>query len=440
MNDPQADWLSVDDARERIMETVDPLPAEMLPLDQTLGHVLTESIISQIDLPLWDNSGMDGFAVRAADVLGASPSTPIELRLLEEVAAGAFPSRRVQSGTAIRVMTGAPLPDGADCVVRVEHTGGGNEIGSMVRVLSDADAYSNVRQRGEDLRSGGVVLPAGSVMRPAAIGAAAAVGRSQLSVHRRPLVAIASSGDELVPVDRFAEVAAGRRIVSANDYSLAAQARDAGMQVRSLGIARDDPGALYQLLLGARGCDALVTTAGISVGAHDHTRAVLEQLDLAVDFWRVRMKPGSPVAFGRVGALGGIPWFGLPGNPVSAMVTFELFVRPALLRMAGHQAVYRPVVEVEVGKALSLPPSLTHFVRVRLSRQPGEGWRAQPTGPQGSAILTSMVAADALLVIPEGVGSVERRAKATALLLEGAPLQREAGYSSSSSNQSRNVT
>lgn len=441
MADRDADWLSVDDARMCIMGTVRPLPSEVLPLDRTLGRVLAEPIVSSVDLPPWDNSSMDGFAVRAADIGGASPEAPVELQLLEDIAAGRFPTRTVRSGTASRVMTGAPIPEGADSVVRVEHTDGGSG-GGRVRVLNDLDAGGNVRRRGEDLRAGDVVLPAGCVMRPAAVGVAAGVGRSQLSVYRRPLVAIASSGDELVPVDRFGEVAAGRRIVSTNDYSLSAQTRDAGMEVRSLGIAPDDPDELYELLLGARGCDALVTTAGISVGAHDHTRAVLERLGVSVEFWRVRMRPGSPLAFGRIEALGGIPWFGLPGNPVSAMVTFELFVRPALLRMAGHEAPFRPVVEVEVGSPLALTPQLTHFSRVRLTPKSGGGWLAHPTGPQGSGILTSIVAADALLVVPEGVGSIEPGNVASAILLNGSPLEREPGYSSSSSssNQSRSVT
>src|SRR5690606_37600608 len=217
-----------------------------------------------------------------------------------------------------------------------------------------------------------------------------------LLVHRRPVVALASSGDELVEVDAFDEVLAGRKIVASNGYSLAAQLRESGMGVRHLGISGDDPQALLDLLLGARGCDALVTTAGISVGAHDHTRSVLESLGLRVDFWRVKMKPGSPVAFGWVDGLGGIPWFGLPGNPVSAMVTFELFVRPALLRLAGHQALFLPTEAVRVTEPYTKSPGQTHFVRVRLGREES-GYAASLTGNQGSGILSSMAAADALL-------------------------------------------
>jgi molybdopterin molybdotransferase len=430
MTPSAADWLSVADARARVLEALPRLPPEIRPLDACVGRVLAETIHSPLDLPPWDNSGMDGFAVRSADVVGASEGAPVELRVIEDVAAGGFPSLPLSPGTATRVMTGAPVPDGADGVVRVEHTDGGLGLGgpgARVTIHQDEDAGRNIRRRGEDLRAGSPVLEEGCVLRAAAIGVAASVGRSQLSVRRRPCVAVVSSGNEIVELDGFPEVLAGRKIVSSNGYSLAAQLAESGMEVRRLGIAPDEPALLRDRIMAATGCDALVTSAGISVGAHDHTRQVLDELGGRVEFWRVKMKPGSPFAFGWIDALGGIPWFGLPGNPVSAMVTFEIFVRPALLRMAGHRAVFPPVVDVALPQGYAIRPGLAHFPRVALARD-SSGLTATLTGAQGSGILTSMAAADALLAIPEDSTGVARGGVARAVMLAGAPLQEEPGY------------
>lgn len=426
----EPDWVSVEEARHKILRMASRLGPERRPLPECLGSVLAEPIRSPIDLPPWDNSGLDGFAVRSQDVLGASPDRPIELRVIDDVAAGGFPARPLQPGCASRVMTGAPVPEGCDGVIRVEHTDGGTGLGTSaagVRILRDEDAGRNLRFRGEDLRVGDTVLDEGTVLRAAAIGVAASVGASELPVYRLPRVAIASSGDELVELDRFEEVLAGRKIVSSNGYTLAALVEEAGMGVRRLGIAPDDPARLRELLLGARGCDVLLTSAGISVGAHDHTRRVLDELDVEVEFWRVRMKPGSPFAFGRVGALGGIPWFGLPGNPVSAMVTFELLVLPALLKMAGHPAIFPPTQRVRMEEDYQIRPGLTHFPRAAL-RRGEDGYSARLTGAQGSGILTSMTAADALLVIPAESTGVRAGMEVTAIVRNGAPLREEPGY------------
>ena len=431
MAEPRADWLSVAEARAAVMRALPLLPPETRPLAECLGRVLAEHATAPLDLPPWDNSGMDGFAVRSADVLGASEQTPVELRVIEDVAAGGFPTLPLVPGTATRVMTGAPVPEGADSVIRVEHTDGGSDLGSRdarVRITRDEDAGRNIRPKGEDLRSGAVVLEEGAVLRPAAIGVAASIGCRTLLVRRRPRVALVSSGDELVELDRFDEVLAGRKIVSSNGYALAALLEEAGMEPRPLGIAPDDPSALRERILAARGCDALITSAGISVGAHDHTKRVLDELGARVEFWRVKMKPGSPFAFGWIEALGGIPWFGLPGNPVSAMVTFEIFVRPALLRMAGHRAVHAPVTEVRLPEGYPMRPGLTHFPRVRLV--PGEDGNpvATLTGAQGSGILTSMAAADALLVVPESSTGIAAGGTARAILLGASPLREDPGY------------
>jgi molybdopterin molybdotransferase len=430
-SDRTADWVGVAEAREIILRSVAPLPPEQCTLHDALGRILAEELRARQDLPPWDNSAMDGFAVRGADVAGATAQRPRELRVVDDVPAGGFPSRPVAGGEACRVMTGAPVPEGVDSVIRVEHTDGGRAIGTpeaTVRIQSDADVTRNIRRRGEDLREGQVVLHSGAGLRPAELGVAASLGRARLRVVRAPRVAILATGDELVDVDGYDQVLAGRRIVSSNSYSLAAQLREIGAEVRDLGIAPDEPAAIRRHLEAALGCDALITAAGISVGEHDHVRAVLEEMGVEVAFWRVKMRPGSPFAFGRVPALGGIPWFGLPGNPVSSMVTFEVLARPGLLRMAGHAALFSPTATATLRGDYPGAPGLTHFPRVRLRPRPDGEHDALLTGAQGSGILTSMAAADALLVVPEGTGSAAEGDRLTALRLGAAPLQAEPGF------------
>jgi len=274
--DRKADWVGAAEARRIILDSITPLPPVRCSLPDALGSVLAEDIHARHDLPPWDNSAMDGFAVRAEDVRGASDHAPRAIPVVDDIPAGAFPSHPVGPGEASRIMTGAPVPEGADTVIRVEHTDGGRDIGmaeARVRISSDADAGRNIRRRGEDMRTGDLVLAAGTPLRAAQIGVAASLGRSRLSVVRRPRVAILGTGDELVDLDRFDEVLAGRRIVSSNSYSLAAQLREIDVDVCDLGIAPDDPDRIREHLESARGCDALITTAGISVGEHDHTRA-----------------------------------------------------------------------------------------------------------------------------------------------------------------------
>ena len=425
-----ADWVGVADARAAILGSVAPLGPESVRLDAALGAVLAETIHSPLDLPPWDNSAMDGFAVRADDVRGATPDRPRRLAVVDDLPEGARPSRAVGPGEAIRIMTGAPLPVGADGVIRVEHTDGGAGIGTedgRVTILSDADAGRNVRPRGEDVRRGGLVLRAGTVLRTAEIGVASSLGRARLRVVRRPVVAVLASGDELVPVEEFAEVEAGRRIVSSNSYSLAAALAEAGIEARVLGIAADAPQALRAELERARGCDAVITTAGISVGEHDHVRRVLAELGAEVDFWRVRIRPGSAMAFGRVGALGGIPWFGLPGKPVSTGVTFELFVRPALLRMCGRARVHSPTAAAVMRDAYPMRGDLMHFPRVSVAREADGTLAARLTGSQSSGVSSSLAAADALALIHPGPG-LRPGDPVRIAWIGGAPLVEEAPF------------
>ena len=428
--DRAADWLTASQALDAILRGVPVLAPEERPLLDALGSVLAEDVSSPVDLPPWDNSAMDGFAVRAADVRGASAEAPRVLRVVDDVPAGHFAARPVGPGEAIRIMTGAPVPDGADCVIRVEHTDGGAAIGTAqgaVRIHSDLDAGKNVRPRGEDVRLGDVVLRAGTVLRAPELAVAAAVGRARLPVVRRPVVAVLASGDELVPVEGFDEVRAGRRIVSGNTYALAAQLAEGGMQARVLGIARDTPQSLREHLERAAGCDAIVTTAGISVGEHDHVVRALAEMEAEVDFWRVRIRPGSAMAFGRVGALGGIPWFGLPGNPVSTMVTFELFVRAALLRMCGRARIHPPTVDAVMRDGYSARGTMMHFPRVRLARETDGFVSARLTGSQGSGVATSMAAADGLAIVPADT-VVAPGDRVRVAILGGAPLVDDAPF------------
>ena len=389
--------LSVPEAAERIAAAFSPLPTERVALREALGRVLAEDVLSPITLPHWTNSAMDGYAVRAADMQGASEAKPVELPVIETVAAGAFPSLPLDPGQATRIMTGAPLPEGADTVVRVEDTDGGV---TRVRIVRDRDALRNIRLRGEDLHEGAVALPRGIPVGAAQVGILASVGAAQVAVHRRPRVAILGSGDELVDLDRFDEVLTGRKIVSSNSYTLEALVLESGGVPLVLGHAADTLASMRALLERALELapDLIITSAGVSVGEADYTRTALEEMGAELDFWKVRMRPGAPLGFGH---LRGVPWIGLPGNPVSAMVTFELFARPAVRKMLGHSRLHRRPVAVVLEEPVSIGARLTHFYRAVVTPRSDGTLGARLTGPQGSGILTSMSLANALLVVPE---------------------------------------
>jgi molybdopterin molybdotransferase len=384
---------SVREASELILAAIKPLPSVALPLRDALGLVLAEDVVSPIEHPPWDNSSMDGYAVRAADIARAGKHAPVVLPVLETVRAGQRPSRSVESGTAIRVMTGAPVPEGADSVIRVEDTDGGE---ARVAINDARDTGRNVRPRGEDLRAGEVAVSAGTVIGPAQLGVLASVGAATVKVHRRPRVAILASGDELVDLDRFAEVQRGDRIVTSNSYTIGANVWAAGGEAIDLGIVRDDPASYAEHMAGAHGMDLLITSGGVSVGAFDFTKDVLKSLGAELRLWRVLMRPGAPLGFGT---LHGMPWLGLPGNPVSTMVTFELFARPVIRRLRGERQVFRRTIDVRLREDVSIAAPLTHFMRAIVKWEDGVAW-AQLTGPQGSGLLTSMSRANALLVVP----------------------------------------
>ena len=403
--------LAAADAARRILAEVRRQPALRVPLDDALGSVLAEDIVSRLDIPAWTNSAMDGYAARGADVRGASAASPVRLRVVEQLPAGRFPTRALGPGECARIFTGAPLPEGADTVVRQEDTDFGAET---VTILKDRDVGVNIRRAGEDIREGQTVLTAGAALGPAHLGVLASLAVAHPLVHRRPRVAILGSGDEIVDVDQPEAIVSGRKTASSNTHTLVALVREAGGEPVNLGIARDTPESLRAHLGRALEADLLVTSAGISVGEHDYVRTVLEELGAEQRFWKLRMRPGAPVGFGL---LRGIPWIGLPGNPVSTMVTFELFVRPAIRVMCGQALPFRRVVAARAAEPISVKPRLQHFLRSIVTETPA-GLEARLTGPQGSGILTSMILANALLVLPEGQFETPAGAEVRAIVLD----------------------
>ena len=392
------------EAARIMLEHVRPLPPVRVPLRAALDAVLAEDVISPIDLPPWDNSAMDGYALRSADLDAGTT----DFAVIETIPAGQFPSKPVGAHQATRIFTGAPLPQGADTVIRQEDT---EQPGNgRVLVRSSRDARKNVRRRGEDIKTGAVVLRAGAALGPAPLGVLASIARDTVSVHRTPRVAFMGSGEEIVDLDRKDEILAGTKIATSNSYTLDAMIRRAGAQPVNLGVARDTKESLREHLRGAAGNDLLVTTAGVSVGEHDLVRDVLAELGGEMKLWRIAMRPGAPVGFG---VIGGVPWIGLPGNPVSTMVTFELFVRPVIRRLEGHALAFRRTVPVVLREPIALGPKLRHYLRAIVTED-----GARLTGPQGSGILTSMVLANALLIIPADRPDVPAGTELDALLLD----------------------
>ncbi|MBI4421799.1 MAG: molybdopterin molybdotransferase MoeA [Gemmatimonadetes bacterium] len=413
--------LTPTEAARAILADIPTLPVERVPLHDALDRVLAEEITSPMDVPPWDNSAMDGYAVRSADLARAGEGGKarakaggggIELRIGETIPAGTFPTTPLGPGVCARIFTGAPLPEGCDTVIRQEDT---TPLGSdRVRLDQLRDLGKNIRRRGEDLRRGDVAVRRETPLGAAHLGVLASLAVAEVGVHGRPRVAILGSGDEVADLDERDAIRAGKKIASSNTYTLTALLRLNGAEPINLGIAKDDPTDLRDRLRRATDADLIVTTAGVSVGEHDYVRAVLEELGLSLRFWRIRMRPGAPVGFGMVD---GHPWIGLPGNPVSTMVTFELFVRPALRKMRGHRGLFRRAVAVRVDEKIVLGPRLRHFLRAVVS-EVGGGLAARLTGPQGSGILTSMAKANALLIVPEDRPEVAAGETLRAILLD----------------------
>ncbi len=406
--------MSVEQALEHILNTVHVLEPERVSLLQAMGRVLTETVTADRDIPPLTNSAMDGYAVRGADLEQAE--FPVRLRVVGEIAAGYVSTVQVTPGTAVRIMTGAPVPDGADTVARFEDT---RQDGDWVEVLVPYVSGTNVRPAGEDVRAGQAVLKPGMVLRPQEIGMLAAVGQTEVAVVRRPRVAILATGDEVVPPD---QPPGPGQIRDANSYAVAAQVQAFGGIPILLGVARDQEALVRQGMWDAldRGADFIITSGGVSVGDFDLVKQVLAA-EGEMHFWSLNMKPGRPLAFGVVdgpsaGSGRSVPLMGLPGNPVAAMLSTELFGRPAIMKMQGVPQWPRPTVQARLSRPIKRQDDRRRYIRVRL-HETNTGYEATRTGDQGSGILNSMVEADGLAVIPEGAGPLDTGAEVEVLLL-----------------------
>ncbi len=383
------------EARGEVLDAMRPLPVTETPLRECLGLVLAEPVVAAHDLPPFANSAMDGFAVRATDV--AEP--PVVMRVLEDVPAGSVPTREIEPGTAIKIMTGAPLPSGADAVVKVEDT---SQNGDQVTVHEAVAPGTSVRPAGGDIAAGSEVLRPGTRLRPAHLGLLASLGVAWPKVRRRPAVAIMSTGDEIMPPET-ARLGPGK-IRDANRFLLRGLLDELGATVVDHGIVGDDPKALNQVLgHAAQTADIVVTSGGVSMGDYDLVKQELGKLG-TVDFWKVAMQPAKPFAFG---SLGGTPLFGLPGNPVSVVVAFEQFVRPALLLMMGSAALFRPRFTGVLEHEIATDPAKTVFVRSIARVSPSDGWTVRSSGGQSSNVLSALGAANAFAVVPVGTGRLE---------------------------------
>jgi len=400
--------ISVEEALEKILGYVRVLEPEEKPILSCLGQVLAEDVYSTIDIPPLDNSAMDGFAVRAEDTYGVSKSSPKVFPVIGEVAAGSMPLAEVKSGTVIRIMTGAPLPKGADAVVQFEDT---DEVtwklphgnSSQIGILRQVEKGLNVRPRGEDIAKGTLILKKGTVLRPSEIGVLASVGHSTALVIRRPIVSVLATGDELVDVDQPLSLG---KIYNSNTYTIAAQVLRYGGIPKILGIGRDSVQSLNEKIGEGLDSDMLITSGGISLGDYDIVKDVLAKRG-EIAFWTVCMKPGKPLAFGVIrSGEKKVPHLGLPGNPVSSMVTFEQFARPVILKMMGKKNFTKPSIQAVIEDDVMNTDGRHIFARVIVTKQGGQ-YHASLIGPQGSGILTSMAKANGLAIIPENTKGVK---------------------------------
>lgn len=382
--------ISVHDALTMILETVSPQAGERLGLLEAVGRILAEEIRSEREVPPFANSAMDGYAVRWDDTQHATAIDPISLPVVEVIQAGAVPTQAVTIGMASKIMTGAVMPHGADTVIRVEDT---EEYDGHVRIKRAEAPGTHIRASGEDIHRGQVVLDKGRVLRPADVGLLASVGRSLVLVHQRPRVAILSTGNELAEVD---EALRPGQIVNSNAYTLAAAVREVGGIPVPLAIARDTLTEIRAALAEAVRHDVVLSTGGVSVGDFDFVKAAMDELGMHRLFWQVAQRPGKPLTFGLLRER---PYFGLPGNPVSALVCFYLYVRPALRRMMGYEKLFPPVVLATVGEDITKAKGLTEFVRCRLTYKDGH-YTAHSTGTQSSGVLSSLSLGEGLIIGP----------------------------------------
>ncbi|MBI2831205.1 MAG: molybdopterin molybdotransferase MoeA [Chloroflexi bacterium] len=404
--------ITVEEALDKVLGYVNVLEAEEKPVLESLAQVLAEDVYSDIDIPPLDNSAMDGYAVLSEDTRGASKKSPRILKVIDTVAAGSIPQKRVKTGTAIRIMTGAPMPDGADAVVPFEDTDEKQRQSpaAEIGILRETPADCNIRRKGEDIARGSLVLSKGMVIRPSEVGVLASVGRRRIKVVRRPVIAILATGNEIIDINQ--PLSPGK-IYNSNTYSVAAQVLRYGGIPRILGIALDTEESLVEKLRQTNGADMLITIGGVSVGDYDMVKNVLAS-EGEIVFWTVRMKPGKPLAFGRIR---GIPHLGFPGNPVSSMITFELFARPAILKMMGKKNLAKPTIEATLEDSIVNRDGRRIFARAIIGRRNGK-YYAGLTGPQGSGILTSMSLANGLAIVPEDRARMEAGETVRVMMLD----------------------
>jgi len=401
--------ISVEEALERMLAQIQPLEVTTVPLAQSQGLVLAEDVVAQEDMPPFANSAMDGYALLSKDSKPREGQPP-RLRVTGGVAAGYVAEHAVEEGTAMRIMTGAPVPPGADSVIQVELTRSQGPESEWVEILQEVAPGNNIRPAGEDMRRGQHVLARGTEIGPWEIGVLATLGRANVPVIRRPRVSILGTGDEVIDVD---EALRPGKIRNSNSYLLEAAVRKAGAEPRRLGVARDTVESLREKFSAAVQSDLIITSGGVSVGDFDLVKDIMREQG-EINFWRINMRPGKPVAFGHIG---GVPLLGLPGNPVSAAVTFELFGRPVIRKMLGHTRLLRPQVDVIVEDGVGEVVSRRHYVRARVELRDGR-FVARTTGNQGSNITTSLLNANAFIVVPEGGVAIHPGDTAKAILLD----------------------
>ncbi len=409
---------SLEEAQKVVLDATPILGLEKISILDSLGRVLGEDIVAERDNPPWDNSAMDGFAVRWEDIKQEHAiQKPVTLKIIEDVAAGKMPSQTVGPGEAIRIMTGAPIPKGADTVIKVEET---EHTPDSVRIFKPEARGANIRPQGEDVKKGDCIISKGTQIRPGEAGMLAILAKSFVFSYQRPRVAILSTGDELADLDeRFSE----EKIINSNSYGIAAAVQEAGGIPFLLGIAKDNPAALKEKISHGLTADILVLSGGVSMGDYDFTKAVFRDLGAEMNFWKLAIRPGQPLAFGKIqGKLA----FGLPGNPVSSMVTFEQLVRPAMLKMGGHRSYGRPIVQAVFQEKFSKRPDRRHFLRGILTCEEGI-FKVRTTGDQGSGILTSMVRANCLIDVPVEVERLNPGDPVSVQLLSGHVWSAQAG-------------
>ncbi|MCK9273673.1 MAG: molybdopterin molybdotransferase MoeA [Syntrophales bacterium] len=399
---------TVEESLKHILDSAVPLGLEKISILQALGRVAGEDIRSQRSIPPRDNSAMDGYALRSEDIDGASRQNPVAVHTVEHIPAGYFPQKAIGRGEAARIMTGAPVPEGADVVVKIEDV---DVEGDLVQIFEPSPAGEHVRARGEDVIDGELIVPRGTVIGPAHIGMLASTGHASIPVYQRPLVAVIATGDELIDIDGDA---ASGKIVSSNSYSLYGQILQCGGMPMQLGIAKDNINDLLAIFKAAERADIIISSGGVSVGDYDYVKGVVSETGITLEIENVAQRPGKPFAFGTKGRT---LFFGLPGNPVSAMMSFEQFVRPVIRKITGHRDLFRKTIRATLEEDIKKKSGLTYFIRGKVTGHE-KGFNVATTGDQGSGILKSMVLANGIIVLPRDVTEVKKGEKVTVQLID----------------------